>query len=51
MFYIKQELLALILNMVLCHGVQCSGSCSVKQSHFLFSMCGLPEITLLANGI
>lgn len=51
MVYIKQELLALILNMVLYYGVQCSGSCSIKQSHFLFSICGLPEITVLVNGI
>lgn len=50
MVYIKQELLALTLNMVF-HGVQCSGSCSIKQLHFLLSICSIPEMVLSVNDI
>lgn len=35
MVYIKQELLALILNMDLYYGVHCSESCSISLTSFL----------------
>lgn len=35
MVYIKQELLALILNMVLYYEVHCSESCSISLTSFL----------------
>lgn len=50
MVYIKQELLALTLNMVF-YGAQCSGSCSIKQLHFLLSICSIPEMVLSVNDI